>query len=123
MPKLARTKATSGRRPGRQITEHRERRKQAFWAVKALGPRVLSTANTPYNLAASIAFPEYPNLPHAMVALLGYRVTADSIRRWRNGLRPAPQWAIDILAEHLRTRARKMLEIAYELENQKQKRL
>jgi hypothetical protein len=84
-----------------------------------MGPRVRSTQKTPYNIGACVAFPEHPGLLRGMIELLGYRVTSDTIRRWRNGRRKPPQWAIDMLAEHLRNRAREYLDAADRLEKEK----
>jgi hypothetical protein len=119
MTQTARTTAAGDQRPSGKPITRRERRKQAFWAIKAMGSPVRSTKKTAYNLAASIALPEHSGLLRGMVELLGYRVSSHTIRKWRNGQRNPPQWAVDILAEYLRTRARKMLEIADQLENQK----
>lgn len=43
-----------------------------------------------------------PSGSHAeLVALFEHRTTIDTIRQWRHGRRPAPQWALDICARRL----------------------
>jgi len=55
-------------------------------------------------------------------ALLQGRARPETIRDWRRGRRRTPIWAIEVLQEFLRSRARDMLEIADQLENKRQKR-
>ena len=56
-------------------------------------------------------------------ALLQGRARPETVRDWRRGRRRAPLWAIDIIQETLRSRARNMLELADQLANERQKRI
>ena len=56
-------------------------------------------------------------------ALLQGRARPETIRDWRRGRRRTPIWAIEVLQEFLRSRGRDMLEIADQLENERQKRI
>jgi hypothetical protein len=53
-----------------------------------------------------------PNLHTAIVELLGNRAQYGAIHGWRFGRRKAPQWACDLLAQHLRREAHERLVIA-----------
>jgi hypothetical protein len=57
-----------------------------------------------------------------MVEPLGERAAIRTILDWRRGRRGPPNWAIEVLEEALRSRARLMLESAEEPEAEKQKR-
>jgi hypothetical protein len=56
-----------------------------------------------------------------MVELLGGRAAVRKILDWRRGRRRPPIWAIEVLQEALHSKARSMLELAEELEVEKQK--
>jgi hypothetical protein len=79
-----------------------------------------------YDRAAQMAFPwapeAYPGLLRGMVELLGGRAALRTILDWRRGRRRPPQWAVEMLQDKLRSKARSMLESVEELEAEKQER-
>lgn len=60
----------------------------------------------------------YPGQHRGFLAVLGNRVTWDSVRHWMTGRRPIPPWARAVLADYLRSRAAVALELAAELEQE-----
>jgi hypothetical protein len=74
--------------------------------------------------AAQAAFPwapeVYPGLLKGMFELLGGRAAIRTVLDWRRGRRRPPIWAIEVLQDALRSRGRNMLEIADQLEEERQ---
>lgn len=64
-----------------------------------------SSWRTAPNIAAQTLFPwpaeTYPGLQRGMVAVLHNRVKADTIKKWRQGLRAIPLWAIELIRAEL----------------------
>lgn len=56
--------------------------------------------------------PSYPGRTALLRAALGDRVPYNTIKKWREGKRTAPQWARDLLASHLENHARQCAETA-----------
>lgn len=87
------------------------------WTFPKVGaPKLTEEPKTPFGRAWLAAFPwvrqAYPGHYAGMVELLGNRAARETIRSWSKGHRQAPQWARQILAEHLRRRAKDMVEAA-----------
>ena len=61
----------------------------------------------------------YPGRHASVRAVLGDRVSWESIAAWSLGRRTPPPWANELMANHLRQRARHMLWIADELDKEK----
>lgn len=69
-----------------------------------------SARRTAPNIACQTLFPwpaeTYPGLARGMVTVLRNRVKADTVKKWRQGLRTMPVWAIEtVRAELARRRA------------------
>jgi hypothetical protein len=71
-------------------------------------PPSWSDARTPINQAGQSVFEWplhlYPGLERGLEALFQYRVKIDTIRKWRNGSKKPPAWAIDLLLQAIRKR-------------------
>lgn len=57
----------------------------------------------------------YPGQHRGVLAVLGRRVTWDTVRHWLHDRRPIPPWARAVLADYLEARGRVALELAAEL--------
>ncbi len=57
----------------------------------------------------------YPGQHRGVLAVLGRRVTWDTVRHWLHDRRPIPPWARAVLADYIEARARAGLELAAEL--------
>lgn len=94
--------ATIERRRGRII--HRGKR------VLPPVPPQWGTARTALNIAAQTLFQwpaeTYPGIERGMVATLGARSTANTIRKWRQGARRTPAWVAAAVLEELERRRR-----------------
>jgi hypothetical protein len=95
-----------------------------IWSAPHRRPSKSRTSGiTPYDRAAQLAFPwapeDYPGLLRGMANLLGGKAAVRTIIDWRRGRYKPPLWAIDVLQDVLRSRAKLMLESAEELEKEK----
>ena len=95
-----------------------------IWSAPHRRPSKSRTSGiTAYDRAAQLAFPwapeDYPGLLRGMANLLGGRAAVRTIIDWRRGRYHAPIWAIEVLQDALRSRAKAMLESVEELEEEK----
>ena len=95
-----------------------------IWSAPHRRPSKSRTSGiTAYDRAAQLAFPwapeDYPGLLRGMANLLGGRAAVRTIIDWRRGRYHAPLWAIEVLQDALRSRAKAMLESVEELEEEK----
>jgi hypothetical protein len=76
----------------------------------------LSQYATPFERAAQAALPwtlrTFPGLHKGLVAIFADRVDYQTIAHWRSGRREPPDWAREVVADYLRSRAASMLEAA-----------
>lgn len=75
--------------------------------------------DTPFERALRCALPwyvrTYPGLSRGALEIFGNRVTRQAIDHWRAGNREPPEWAVDMLCDHLRSRAAAMQSLADEI--------
>ena len=100
----------------------RDRRKHHLALPRRVASKKRSAGVTAFDRAAQAAFPwapeAYPGLLRGMVELLSEHAAVRTILDWRRGRRRPPLWAIEVLQETLRARAKAMLECAEELERE-----
>lgn len=64
----------------------------------------------------------YPGQHRGFLAVLGDRLTWDSVRHWMTGRRPISPWAKAVLADYIEARCRAGLELVAELRAEPERR-
>lgn len=57
----------------------------------------------------------YPGKHKLWLGMFGARVTLSAVRKWIRGDRPLPEWAAELMADHLRARIDAMTEVERDL--------
>jgi len=111
---LMRLKKSDSRHQARGQWKH-------IWTARTHPAPRLRPISTVFDEACRLVCSATINLD--MEQMLQGRARPLTIRDWRRGRRRPPSWALDVLQEFLRSRGRSLLEMADQLENEKQKRL
>jgi hypothetical protein len=93
-----------------------------LWSARTHPAPRLRTPSTAFDRACRLLGP-LTAINLETTALLQGPARPETIRDWRRGRRRPPLWAIGVLQEALRSRARAMLESVEELEAEKQKQI
>src|SRR5262245_8158093 len=119
---IARANPTSGTERELSPTKRSRGQPRYLWSARTHPAPRLRTPSTAFDRACRLLGP-LTAINLETTTLLQGRVRPETIRDWRRGRRRPPLWAIGVLQEALRSRARAMLESVEELEAEKQKRL
>lgn len=82
--------------------------KHPLYLRRPIVPQSWSDARTPSNQAAQQLFQwhseNYPGIEKGLYRLFKGRAKINTIRKWRNGTRRTPQWALALLIEAIENR-------------------
>ena len=73
----------------------------------------------PWTVSPQSDVPKYPGRFALIRETFGGRVAMSTVKAWRQGYRPPPQWATELLASLMRQRASELLSAAEALEKKK----
>lgn len=100
--------------PGTRIAEHGPQ-SYAAPCAEPKAPNAFAAAYLllfPWTNARRHDVARFPGRDAATQAMFGHRAKIDTVRSWRKGWRNPPQWACDMLANHLRRSAAEQLRVA-----------
>jgi hypothetical protein len=94
--------------------------RHVYFAFSRAVPRKRAKANNDFRKALySLIPPTVPRFYWHVIELFNERAKYATIRKWCQGTRTPPQWAIDLLIESLEQRANEMLQAIAELKKEK----